>query len=124
VIDIAALMLADEPGFRRVTVAAVIKATARHYGVAQGLLTERDGMSGSRERWIVRKRQVAMYLSRELTDASLCHIGALFGHRDHATVIHACRAVKERLADDPFTRADVRAIMKSLGAIELPGMAA
>jgi CTP:molybdopterin cytidylyltransferase MocA len=52
-LTIAQIMLADEPGFRRMTIAAVIDACARHYGVAPGLILEPDGVAGSpaRARW-------------------------------------------------------------------------
>ena len=46
-------------------------------------------------------RQVAMYLSRELTDATLPAIGRAFGGRNHTTVMHACRRTAERIAADP-----------------------
>ena len=46
-------------------------------------------------------RQVAMYLSRELTDATLPAIGRAFGNRNHTTVMHACRRTAERIADRP-----------------------
>lgn len=117
--DIAALMLASPPGPSRVTVAAVIRACALHYGIAPGLFTEPDGGAGQRQMWISRKRQVAMYLCRELTETSTPQIGHYFGHRHHTTVLHACDAVKQRLSSDDFTCADVRAVMKILGAIEM-----
>ena len=120
-LELADIMLADEPGFRRVTVAAVINSCARHYGIAKGLLTEPDGGQGQRERWIARKRQLAMFLARELTDASYPQIGHAFGHRDHTTVLHACKQVRKRAEEgDKYTKADLRAVMNSLGAIELP----
>jgi chromosomal replication initiator protein len=52
-------------------------------------LNPEDMTSKSRERRLVRPRQYAMALCRELTTLSLCEIGALFGGRDHATVLHA-----------------------------------
>jgi chromosomal replication initiator protein len=50
---------------------------------------------------IVWPRQVAIHLSREFTHASLPAIGAAFGGRNHATVLHACKRVSERLHTDP-----------------------
>jgi chromosomal replication initiator protein len=49
-------------------------------------------------------RQVAMYLSRELTKASLSEIGDAFGGRDHGTVLHAHRLVKERMQQQETIR--------------------
>ena len=118
--SLAQIMLSDEPYPRRVTVAAVIEACAKHYGIAPGLLTEADGGSGQRQHWIASKRQVAMYLARQVTDASLAQIGGYFGQRDHTTVIHSCRKVAQRLdGPDVFIRADIRAILRSLGALDL-----
>ncbi len=51
--------------------------------------------SKKRNRNIARPRQIAMYLARELTQTSLPDIGASFGGRDHTTVLHACRRIKE-----------------------------
>lgn len=71
--------------------------------------------SNCRCRWIAWPRQVAMYLSRELTNHSFPSIGRYFGNRDHSTVILACRAVSKRMAADPLYRADVEALRKALG---------
>jgi chromosomal replication initiator protein len=49
-------------------------------------------------------RQIAMLLSRELTENSLCTIGEAFGGRDHGTVIHACRSVHDRMDVDANVR--------------------
>src|SRR5581483_9263274 len=49
-------------------------------------------------------RQIAMYLARQLTQNSLNTIGEAFGGRDHGTVLHACRTVKDRMEVDPQVR--------------------
>ena len=54
-----------------------------------------DILSKRRSRSIARPRQMAMALAKELTNHSLPEIGDHFGGRDHTTVIHACRKVKE-----------------------------
>jgi chromosomal replication initiator protein len=59
-------------------------------------------------------RQVAMYLSRSLTDSSLKVIGAAFGGRDHSTVIHACDLISRRMAADPAFRDGIDKISASL----------
>ena len=53
----------------------------------------------SRSRQLVTARQIAMYLCRELTDLSLPKIGQLFGGRDHTTVMHAERKIRESMAE-------------------------
>lgn len=60
-------------------------------------------------------RQVAMYLSRELTDETLPAIGAAFG-RAHTTVMHACNRTAERMADDPAAYEAVRFLSLDIGA--------
>jgi len=59
-------------------------------------------------------RQVAMYLIRELLELPLVQIGALFGGRDHSTVIHSIRKVEEALAADPSFERRVRALTEEL----------
>jgi chromosomal replication initiator protein len=121
-LTIAQIMLADEPGFRRMTIAAVIDACARHYGVAPGLILEPDGGAGQRDRWISRPRQMAMYLAHELTEASISQIGRHFS-RHHTTVMHACKQVSKLIEKSEFTRADIRSVMRRLGAAEMVGRA-
>src|SRR4029434_2755412 len=58
-----------------------------------------DMTSKRRPASIAFPRQVAMYLARELTKASLNEIGDAFGGRDHGTVLHACKLVKKRIAE-------------------------
>lgn len=72
--------------------------------------------SARRSRKLSHPRQVAMYLASELTEASLVQIGRLFGNRDHTTVIHAIRAVKERIHSDTQTAADVEALRDAIEA--------
>jgi chromosomal replication initiator protein len=76
------LVLAGEP--RRITPQMILDATSASYGFST------DAICGpSRTRPLVTARQVAMYLTRELTDYSYPAIGRVFGNRDHTTVIHA-----------------------------------
>jgi chromosomal replication initiator protein len=55
-----------------------------------------------------------MYLSRELTDHSLPHIGREFAGRDHTTVLHACRRVADELAVNPQALADIATLTTAL----------
>jgi len=74
-----------------------------------------EAMTGpARTRDIVLARQVAMYLARELTSASLSTIGRAFGGRDHTTVLHACRKLAECLAADSKLAASVNDVRSRL----------
>ncbi len=75
---------------RLVTVDNIIKTVAEYYKVKVAEL-----LSKRRNRSVARPRQVAMTLSKELTNHSLPEIGDAFGGRDHTTVLHACRKIKE-----------------------------
>jgi chromosomal replication initiator protein len=72
------------------------RLTCQAFGVSREEL-----LSPSRAARVAWPRQVAMYLAREHTDASLPVIGAEFGGRGHTTVLHACRRTAERIAEDP-----------------------
>lgn len=67
-----------------------------------------------RTRAISLPRQVAMYLSRELTDSSLPRIGEAFGGRDHTTVIHACEKVQETMQEDQGFQRTIQEIIHLL----------
>jgi chromosomal replication initiator protein len=69
-------------------------ATAQYFGV-----TVDDLCGSSRSRVLVTARQIAMYLCRELTDLSLPKIGQAFGGRDHTTVMHADRKIRQLMAE-------------------------
>ncbi len=71
-------------------------------------------LSKKRSRSIARPRQVAMYLSKELTSHSLPEIGDAFGGRDHTTVLHACRKVKSLMDEDSRISSDVDNLLKIL----------
>ncbi len=68
----------------------------------------------SRKREIVQARQVAMYLSKKLTELSLSRIGELLGRKDHATVLHACKTVKDQMGYDKSFNELVKDIEVSL----------
>ena len=66
-----------------------------------------DLVSKRRTQDLVYPRQIAMYLSRQLTGSSLPVIGKMFGGRDHSTVIHACEKVKRKIAGEEIFRKQV-----------------
>lgn len=85
-----------EPGTRRTpTITEVQELTCEAFGISREEL-----LSSSREARVAWPRQVAMYLARKHTGASLPAIGAEFGGRGHTTVLHACRRTGERIAAD------------------------
>ena len=68
----------------------------------------------SRKREVVQARQIAMYLSKQLTKSSLSTIGNTIGQRDHATVLHACKIVNDLMDCDKHFRSSVREIEEKL----------
>jgi chromosomal replication initiator protein len=101
------------PRSRSTTPAATIgdiqQAVAERYGV-----TIAELKSASRAARLSWPRQVAIHLSRARTDASLQVIGQAFGGRNHATVLHACKRVEERLAHDQQAVDDVESLVSSI----------
>ena len=73
-----------------------------------------DLLSKRRSRSVARPRQVAMSLAKELTNYSLPEIGESFGGRDHTTVLHACRKVKELEATDRDVERDLKHLYRTL----------
>ncbi|MEJ7628315.1 MAG: chromosomal replication initiator protein DnaA [Nocardioidaceae bacterium] len=86
--------LIPEGGEPEITAAVIIAQTAAYFG-----LSIDDLCGGSRSRVLVTARQIAMYLCRELTDLSLPKIGQQFGGRDHTTVMHADRKIRQLMAE-------------------------
>jgi chromosomal replication initiator protein len=82
-------------GNRAPSITDVQQAVADHFGLTTAELT-----SASRVSRLAWPRQVAIHLARDLTDASLPTIGKAFGGRNHATVLHACKRVSERMKND------------------------
>lgn len=75
-----------------------------------------DLLSKRRNRSVARPRQVAMSLAKELTNHSLPEIGDAFGGRDHTTVLHACRKIKELRESDVDIREDYQNLLRHLTA--------
>jgi len=89
----------QEQARKSVTIDQIQRRVAEHFDVRLADMT-----SKRRPANIAFPRQVAMYLSRELTGSSLSDIGDAFGGKDHGTVIHACKLVKKRIEGDEKTR--------------------
>jgi chromosomal replication initiator protein len=86
-------LIPNEQG-SQITSATIMAQTAAYFG-----LTIEDLCGTSRSRVLVTARQIAMYLCRELTDLSLPKIGQQFGGRDHTTVMHADRKIRELMSE-------------------------
>ena len=84
-------------------------STADYFGVSL-----EDLRGHSRSRVLVNARQVAMYLSRELTGATLPTIGRAFGNRNHTTVMHACKRTTARIDEDAATRETIQRLIREL----------
>ena len=80
---------------KRITPDVITQAVSDFYG-----LSPADIKSSKRNREIALPRQIAMYLTRDMTDLSLPRIGDAFGGRDHTTVMHACDKIGQMLASD------------------------
>jgi chromosomal replication initiator protein len=98
-----------EEGRYAINIEAIQKRVAEHFDIRLADMT-----SKRRPENIAFPRQVAMFLSRQMTDTSLCAIGEAFGGRDHGTVLHACRLVKDRMEVDPNVRQVVSYLEKQL----------
>jgi chromosomal replication initiator protein len=77
-------------------------------------ITHDELLSQSRAATVTWPRQVAMYLTRELTDATLPAIGRAFGNRNHTTVLHACKRTAARIAEDQDAYDTVRRLTAEL----------
>lgn len=94
---------------RCVTIEDIQKRTAEYYH-----LRVQDLSSAKRLRPIVRPRQVAMFLCKELTPSSLPDIGRAFGGRDHTTVLHAIQKIQDLMQSDPQWGEDIETLRRSL----------
>lgn len=95
---------------KAVTILDIQKQVGQHFNIQL-----EDFAAKKRTRAIAFPRQIAMYLSRELTDFSLPKIGSEFGGRDHSTVIHAHEKIRTMLKDDEALQQDIKDIKAALG---------
>jgi chromosomal replication initiator protein len=96
---------------KRVTIESIQKIVCEHYKVKIS-----DLISAKRSRSIARPRQIAMTLAKELTKHSLPEIGAAFGGRDHTTVLHATRKIKELRDADTLINEDYNHLLRNLSS--------
>jgi chromosomal replication initiator protein len=96
---------------KQVTIDRIQQVVAEYFDIRM-----EDFKVRKRTRAVAHPRQVAMYLARELTDASLPKIGEEFGGRDHTTVLHACDKVAEDMRLDPTLHATIEQLINRIKA--------
>ena len=96
---------------RVTTVEHIRDVVCDHFSLSVDAISTR-----SRKREVVQARQIAMYLSKQMTKNSLSSIGDLIGQRDHATVLHACKIVTDLMEIDKSFRLSVKEIEGKLKA--------
>ncbi len=94
---------------RKISIQEIQTKVAEHYRIRLAEMT-----SARRAREVARPRQVAMYLSKQLTPRSLPEIGRKVGGRDHTTVSHAVRQIEKLRAQDAELDADIRLLTRQL----------
>ena len=94
---------------KQVSIDNIQRTVAEYYKIKVA-----DILSKRRSRSVARPRQIAMALSKELTSHSLPEIGDAYGGRDHTTVLHACRKVKQLVEADGEIRGDYKNLLRSL----------
>ncbi|RLJ68199.1 chromosomal replication initiator protein DnaA [Sulfurisoma sediminicola] len=110
-LDVAREALKDVIGAtnRQITLESIQKTVADYFKIKVA-----DMYSQRRTRAIARPRQVAMWLTRELTPHSLPEIGDAFGGRDHTTVMHACRTIADLRRTDNTLNNDLHVLMQTI----------
>jgi chromosomal replication initiator protein len=93
----------------RLSIKQIAAAVADYYH-----LSLEDMCGKQRDKHIVMPRQIAMYLMRQETQASLLEIGQMFGGRDHSTVLHACEKIDREVNINPTLRREIVAIREQL----------
>ena len=96
---------------KQVSVESIQDIVCKYYNLESSAI-----QTNSRKREIVQARQVTMYLAKQYTDSSYSHIGKIVGKRDHATVLHACKTVKNQIETNKSFRSsmeDIEALLKA-----------
>ncbi|EOC99433.1 chromosomal replication initiator protein DnaA [Caldisalinibacter kiritimatiensis] len=97
---------------KQINVKLIKEIVSKHYSIKM-----EDFNSKKRTRAIAYPRQIAMYLSRELTDLSLPKIGDEFGGRDHTTVIHACEKISKDIEKDTEFKLKIESLINEIKGI-------
>jgi len=111
-LDIARQQLKDffaQPNQKNITIEQIQKIVSDYFG-----LSYKDLRGKRRTKAVAFPRQVAMYLSRDLTEYSTTEVGAEFGGRDHTTVMHACQKIEDRMKLDPNLEPTLQTLVKRI----------
>jgi chromosomal replication initiator protein len=100
-----------DPSQRVISISSIQKAVCEYFSIS---MNELNGKR--RDQKVVKPRQVAMYLCKELTGASYPEIGTEFGGRDHTTVMHSCRKIDANI-EDPYFRTSLENIRNMLSGV-------
>lgn len=100
-----------DPANRNITIRDIQKTVCEYFSISHNELVGKR-----RDQKVVKPRQVAMYLCKELTGASYPEIGSEFGGRDHTTVMHSCRKIDSNI-EDPYFRTSLDNIKNMLGGM-------
>lgn len=92
-----------------VTINDIITKVCNHYNLDEGVIHTK-----TRKREIVQVRQIAMYLAKKHTDYSTSKIGQMIGNRDHATVLHACKIIKDLVEVNKSFKTEIDEIEHSI----------
>lgn len=109
--DIESLLrdIFQEQARKAVTIDQIQRKVAETFDLRLADMTSKRRLAS-----IAYPRQIAMFLSREMTNSTLTEIGDSFGGKDHGTVIHACKLIKRRMEEDERTRHMIRSIETQL----------
>jgi chromosomal replication initiator protein len=94
---------------RKITIEAIIKAVADHFSLQPSQLKQK-----SNTHQIAYPRQIAMYLVKDLTSASLPEIGRAFGGKHHTTVLHSVQKIERLRQQDPVLNSEIQSLSDSL----------
>lgn len=90
---------------KQISVQTIQETVCKYFNIEQSVI-----QANSRKREIVQARQITMYLAKKYTDSSFSHIGKLVGKKDHATVLHACKTIKDQIETSKAFRSSVEEI--------------
>ncbi len=111
-IDIAQRQLKDffsNHQGRNVSLELIQKVVAEYFG-----LSSVDIRGKKRTKAIVYPRQIAMYITRDITEFSTTEVGLAFGGRDHTTVMHACQRIEDRMKTDPMLEPTIQNLIRNI----------
>lgn len=90
---------------KQLSVQSIQETVCKYFNLDQSAI-----QTNSRKREVVQARQITMFLSKKYTDCSFSHIGKIVGKRDHATVLHACKTIKDQIEINRDFRSTVEEI--------------